>query len=260
MLTLVIVGIVIIVCAVIAQAMSNAEASKERNVANNQKLAEIPDFTASQQVNGIDNRYAFAIDKTNKKVAIVRGNFTKVIPFSQIMSADIHEDKNILYHRSALRTIGGAAVGAAVAGRTGAYIGAITADRKQIKEISKVQVNIKVKDTANPSFIIDCFDCKVMTVDGKPVNPTDMLYQQALNHAQRIADMLNVIIDTIDNDAPAEEPEPANEPTTPKANVNVPDPVREAIANGQLLVAVKLYKNYAGCSLEEAKAFIDSIK
>ena len=126
----------------------------------------------------------------------------KTFPFNNLLSVEVLEDNIMLSQKSSLRTIGGAMVGGAIAGGAGAIIGGLSGDSRQNKKVSKVQVKIKLRDINNPSFTIDCFDCKTMTLDGKPIKPTSLAdgekYKQGLKDAQLIADTLSVIIDDID--------------------------------------------------------------
>ena len=259
----------------------------------------------------VKNSYIFAVDQNRKKIAYIKKYYKEVVPFEQIISVEILEDNAILHQKSSLRTIGGAVVGNVVAGGAGMIVGGLSGGTKQNKTVSRVQVKVKLRNINHPSFTIDCFNCKTMTIEGKPIKPDSMqgsLYKQGLNDAQRIADTISVIIDATDreqkntlhitqkktltgsvadelskladlkakgiltdedfntqkqallgsgiqNEVKVDEPIEIESVYEDK----VPQNVRDAVANGQKILAVKLYKDYAGCSLEEAKNFVDGI-
>ena len=190
-------------------------------------------------------------------------------------------------------------------------VGGLSGETKQNKKVSKVQVKVKLRNINHPSFTIDCFNCKTMTIEGKPIRPDSLqggIYKQGLNDAQKIADTISVIIDATDkeqknapdiakqkavtgsvadelgkladlkakgiltdeefntqkqvllrngiqNDVKDTEP---NE-TESVYEDEIPQNVRDAVANGQKILAVKLYMDYTGCSLAEATNLINEI-
>jgi ribosomal protein L7/L12 len=309
--TIIITAAVIGLIAGIVQSNSHSEAVQKQGEQNAETFAKLENFNATKKINGVENSYIFAIDQNRKKVAFIKKHFKEVVPFEQIISVEILEDNTILHQKSSLRTIGGAVVGNVVAGGAGMIVGGLSGETKQNKKVSKVQVKVKLRNINHPSFTIDCFDCKTMTIEGKPIRPDSLqgnLYKQGLNDAQRIADTISVIIDATDrekkNTSGAAQKKALTgsvadelgklaelkakgiltdeEFNTQKQTVlgngiqndvkdaepleiesvfedEVPQNVRDAVANGQKILAVKLYKDYAGCSLEEAKNFVDGI-
>lgn len=190
-------------------------------------------------------------------------------------------------------------------------VGGLSGGAKQNKKVSKVQVKVKLRNINHPSFTIDCFNCKTMTIEGNPIKPDSLqgsIYKQGINDAQKIADTISVIIDATDKEQ-KKTPDIAKQNTVTGSvadelgkladlkakgiltdeefntqkqvllgngiqndvkdtefngteNVyedEIPQNVRDAVANGQKILAVKLYKDYAGCSLEEAANLIDEI-
>ena len=156
-------------------------------------------FEATKKIVGISDYFALAFDQHRKKIMFVKDGAIRYIPFSQILDVELIEDNNILFQKSSLRTIGGAFVGGALAGGTGAIVGGLSGNTKQSKTVSKVQVKIKMRDIKNPSLTLDCYDCSTMEADKKPVNPSStfgaILYEVGTKIAQEIVDTLSVIID-----------------------------------------------------------------
>lgn len=314
-----IIVIVVLVLAVIvgvAQENERAEKKEQRGNEFRKKLNELEGFTVTKKIVGIENTYVLAVDEGKKKIVFIKEHQKKIIPFNQLISVEVMEDNIMLSQKSSLRTIGGAVVGGVLAGGAGTVVGGLSGDSKQNKKVSKVQVKIKLRDINNPSFTIDCFDCKTMTIKGEPVKPTSTLdgniYKQGLNDAQKIADTLSVIIDATDrlekrlSNSPKtsdvvktggiadelvklaelkekgilteaefnaqkkvllngssttikEESKRADDEIVTEEDV-VPEEIREAIEKGQFLVATKIYMEQTGCSLKEAKDYIDSIR
>lgn len=199
--TIVIIVLVIAFIGGIIQSNAKSEELKKQGEENRQKFDSLSDFKATKKIIGVKDTYIFGVDENSKKIAFVKKFYKEVVPFDQIISVEILEDNTILQQKSSLRTIGGAVVGGAIAGGAGAIVGGLSGDTKQNKKVSKVQIKIKLRDINHPSFTIDCFDCKTMTIGGEPIKPSDMeghLYKQGLKDAQRIADTISAIIDITD--------------------------------------------------------------
>ena len=306
-----IVIIVGIVCIAFVDESNHSKVVKERGELNAKAIAAIENFNLTKQIVGIENSYIFAVDENSKRIAFVKKNHKELVSFEQVISVEIFEDNTILNQKSSLRTIGGAVVGGAVAGGAGAVIGGLSGATKQNKTVSKVQVKIKLRNINHASFTIDCFDCRTMTTYGKPVKPDSMqgqLYKQGLRHAQRIADIICVIIDTTDrttknnlqkdsgqsmiiegiadeirkladlnakgilsDDEFNTQKRTLLERNIPKDNLvsgmeestcndEVPNEIAEALAKGNTIEAIKYYVDHTGCSLKEAKDYINSLR
>lgn len=201
---------VIIVCGILG-ANYNKKQADARGNALKSKMDEVKDFNASVTITGVANMYKFAIDKQGKKILYVNNITKKIIPFDKIISVELLEDNTILSSKSLLRTVGGGVIGGALAGGAGAIVGGLSGSQKQEKTVSKVQVKIKLRDISNASLVIDCFDSRTMTTEGKSsIKPTSMegyIYKQGLEHATKICDIVSVIIDDVNhqqNNAPAD--------------------------------------------------------
>lgn len=312
---------IVILIAGIIIAIVQENDRKEKNASRGKelrkKLNELEGFTVTKKITGIDNSYIFAVDQIQKKIVFIKEHIKKVIPFNHIISVEIMEDNVILSQKSSLRTIGGAVVGGVIAGGTGAIVGGLSGDSKQNKKVSKVEVKIKLRDINNPSLTIDCFNCKTMTIEGKPIKPTSLAegekYKQGLRDAQQIADTLSVIIDatdrleksssnvtkasdTISAGSVADELAKLAElkergilteaefntqkqvllngphPSYNKIEANEKDDkiiteedtilveVQDAVDRGEYLKAIKIYKELTGCSLVEAKDYVDNLR
>lgn len=202
--------IIIGICIIggIMQANSDSEKIKAAGNINSNALKSLPDFVVTKKIDGINNKYVFAVDENNKKIVVIQFPSQIVISFNQIISVEVLEDNTLLQQKSSLRTLGGAVIGGAVAGGAGAIVGGLSGDTQQNKKVSQVQVKIKLRDINNPSYTIDCFNCKTMTVQGKPIKPSSMegaLYKKGLRDAHCIADTISAIIDVTDKEVKSSE-------------------------------------------------------
>lgn len=178
------------------------EQKKQRGKELRQKLQAIDNLTITKKITGIDNTYVLAVDQENQNVIFLTENTKKIFPFNQLICVEVIEDNTVISQKSSLRTIGGAVVGGVIAGGAGAIVGGLSGDSQQNKKVSKVQVKLKLRDIKNPSFTIDCFDCKTMILGGEPVKPNSgmdgNIYKKGLQDALTIVDTLGVIIDAND--------------------------------------------------------------
>ena len=285
-----IIGIIVLMTfAVIADRKRNSRIDKKHGDSSKNLLTQINDFTSTKEIVGIRNRYIFAVDENRKKIAYIENNTTRIIDFDKIFGVEVLEDNEYIYQKSIKRAI----LGGVLAAKEGIFLGALFAPTKQNKLVSKVQIKIKIRDINFPSLYIDCFDCKIMTVEGKPASTSDLIYKEGINKARFIVDIINVIIDMQDKEMQSnvenitlhediiKEVKPTNKittnntksaevskeikldmPNSKKSIINntVPSEVKIALQKGNPIEAVKIYKNITGCSLDEAKKYIDSIR
>lgn len=182
--------------------IASVNKTEERTKELNKATSAIPDFQESASVMGVKGLYKFAVDKKHKKVLYLKGPIRRIVPFEKIMSVSVNEDNTSIISKSSLRTIGGAVIGGALAGGAGTIVGGLSGNSTMKKKVSKVQVIIKLRDLNMPSLVIDCFDARTMTTEGKSELKVDSMegyiYKTGLQNAQQIADMVSVIIDMED--------------------------------------------------------------
>ena len=194
--------LVVIVIIGIAKAKDDEKRKKERGEEMNKRISSIPDFTPSTKIVGVDNLYTFMVDNTRKKICYINSISKRIIPFDKILKVELIENGTTISSKSTVRTVGGSLIGGAIAGGAGAVVGGLSGNSKNIKKISSVQVKITVREINDPSFIIDAFNAQIMTTEGKPIKPDSLegyKYKQGLTHANRIVDILRVVIDEFDN-------------------------------------------------------------
>lgn len=202
--TVIIIIFVIAIIFGILQANSNMKKEKERGDIFNNIASNLSEFNASTTIMGVKNSYQFLIDNDNRKVCYIDETNKKVISFDDIINVELIENGTTLTTKSTMRTIGGTLVGGVLAGGAGAVVGGLSGNSKQIQKVSDVQIRMRIRDLNNPALVIKCFDAKTMTAEGKPIKPTSMegyLYKSGKEHAQRILDLVSVIIDDVDRNS-----------------------------------------------------------
>ena len=185
----------------VAQANSNQKHEEERRQVMTNALATVPDFKPSTKVVGVKSLYTLAFDNDQQKMLYLVGQAPKVFNYEDIISVQLLEDNQTVSQKSTGRTIGGALVGGVLAGGAGAIVGGLSGSSKNLNLHSSVKVKILLRNSSTPSITIDCFNASTMTVEGKPVKDGSMeyyIYKQGLDHANRIVDMVSVIIDAVD--------------------------------------------------------------
>lgn len=252
--------VILIFVAVIIQVCWESNQTKNQGKELEEIINSVSDFTPTKKVIGINNQFVFMIDNNRKKIFYSNHITKKTISYNEIIKVEVIDNGKTIHQKSTIRTIGGAIVGGAVAGSAGAIVGGLSGGSKQASMVSLVQVKILLRDVNSPSLLINTFNARNMTVEGKPIksNGTESyIYRNGLKIAQEIADIVNVIIDEVDRCGGNVQP----------TEINVEQPreddldsvLREMVQSKKVIQAVKLYMNEKGVGLAEAKKHIDSL-
>jgi hypothetical protein len=105
--------------------------------------------------------------------------------FDRIRDCEILKDGEVIYKKSAGRTIGGALVGGVLLGGVGAIIGGLSGGSKGREKINSAALKIYTNDIDNPSIQLNIFDKTIPETQRK-------LFIDA---AQRMADKIAIIVD-----------------------------------------------------------------
>lgn len=202
--------------------------TKKRRFDFKDKIYNIPGFTPTQRVNGVMFAYVFAVDKEHRKVAYLNGIRSRVFSFEDIISVELFEDSTTIASKSTMRTIGGTLVGGVIAGGAGAVVGGLSGNTSLKKEVSLVQVKIRLRNLEEPAVIINCFDYKSMGHGevAKKNNFSWDRYKQGLEHAKKIVDIVSVIIDDVDR---SEKKDQHSSNTTSNGNMLVADELAKLV-------------------------------
>lgn len=252
--------VILIFVAAIIQVCWKSNQTKNQGKELEEIINSVSDFTPTKKVIGINNQFVFMIDNNRKKIFYSNHITQKTISYNDIIKVEVIDNRKTIHQKSTIRTIGGAIVGGAVAGSAGAIVGGLSGGSKQASVVSLVQVKILLRDVNSPSLLINTFNARNMTVEGKPIksNGTEGdIYRNGLKIAQEIADIVNVIIDEVDRCGGNVQP----------TEINVEQPreddldsvLREMVQSKKVIQAVKLYMDEKGVGLAEAKKHIDSL-
>ena len=187
---IIIFGIVILAIVIIEEAKKEEKRTKKRESLD-AKLSEIPNFTASIKVVGLNDKpYIFATDDEAHQIVYLTESSIKSFSYEDVISVELIVDNEITQRKSTSRAIGGAIAGSLLGGGIGAIVGGLSGGSKQEKRITSVMVKLLIRNTADPTLEINCMS---------PENPDPSF--TAPQCATRIVDTLKVIIDTVDQQA-----------------------------------------------------------
>lgn len=199
--------IVLVIAMLFGSVSAKDEEKKQENTKAELNQAAKP-YRASAEVNGIKNRFKMIFEDEAKRIVIIYPESKiKTIKFADIRGVELVEDGTVLQSKSMMRTVGGAIVGNMVAGGAGAIIGGLSGDSKQKKKISSVDVILKLRGLSEPTYTINCFSAQEFY--GKKEIKSDEfalgdVYREGLKDANRIVELVGVVIDANDRQAAAE--------------------------------------------------------
>lgn len=155
-------------------------------------------FHSTALVRGKEGQFIFAVNEPGRKVVVVFEDCVHEIPFEQILSVEIIQNGSTVLSKSA--NIGGAVVGGMLAGGAGMIVGGTSGKTKVGKTLSRIAVRIRLKDLSKPALVIDCFDSKALF--GQSEMETEYIkssyIEECQQHAQKIADLVSIIIDNVE--------------------------------------------------------------
>lgn len=190
--------VVVVVLAIVAiirpAVLIDKKKARERKEILDAQISKLPNKEGFITVIGQKYRYAFVVDKVNRKIYHLTTNLTKEVPFDHIISFEILEDNTVLFSKSV--SVDKAILGGVLAGGAGMVVGGLSGDTKQEKNVSKVTVKIRIRDYSMPSLMIECFN-SIELLGNKEIWSTHKVYREELQNAQKIADYLSVIIDNV---------------------------------------------------------------
>src|SRR5574344_144387 len=186
--------------------------SKNKKVAvsaaniNGAKIQVYDDFVCNKIIENIQfelsNYYAVLIDKQNRKIllySVLQESMipndinSKIINFDELKGVEMIINNAVVSKKSILRTIGGAAIGDAVAGDAGAVVGGLSGGEKSVSAITLIQMRILLKNIDTPSYTFTCVKCE-------PLPPDNWTIKRHVQMAYSVRDTLNAIIDMINDE------------------------------------------------------------
>ena len=153
-------------------------------------------FTASFIIRNWEERYMIAIDDDRRKIIYINENknIKQIFEFKDVISVNLIEDSNIIYSKSAARTIGGGIIGGIIGGGAGAVIGGLSGSSEGSKVIDSIKVKILLQNNQTSAIYIDCLNSSVGT------RSDSFTYKLAIEEAIKITDKISVIINLIERE------------------------------------------------------------
>lgn len=124
------------------------------------------------------------VDRENGLIGVRQFKaFKEVWKLSDIKSYELVEDGQTITSGG----LGRAVVGGLAFGGVGALVGAVTGGKKDKSKVTKFQIKFNTTDISNPVRYIDLI--KV------PTKRNTLIYEQAVNDADKILSSLNILLD-----------------------------------------------------------------
>lgn len=156
------------------------------------------------------NKYAFITDDKNRYIIILSPERTHYLSYREIVSISYEENGSNVYSKS----LGGAAVGGLLFGKTGAIVGSNLSKTTQNKVIKAMSVKILLKDTSNPSILLKIYNVDEDILTLKTSSSGDRAkYENLMRDVVKIKDIFSIILDI--NDTPeSQKAEPQEQPVS----------------------------------------------
>lgn len=170
--------------------------SAERGAALRDHLAQIKDFTVTQQVFGIDDSglTGLAIDEERKKVCLIdrpqQTISTRVVAYKDLLASELFEDGVTITKTNRTSQIGGALLGGLALGGVGAIIGGLSGRTQTTGKVRKIELRITVNDTKKPIHHVSFQDSEQAK--------ESMNYQCAIKLARHWHGLVEVLIKQAD--------------------------------------------------------------
>ena len=133
------------------------------------------------------------MDQKNRKLIFIESNLSKpsykIFAFEDIYSCELLKDNVIVSQKSTARTIGGAIIGDAIAGRAGMIVGGLSGGSHSKSIPSLIELKIVIKDIKSPIY--------KMTFYNKNINISSQFGGLAYE-AEVWKNRINLIIEEID--------------------------------------------------------------
>jgi hypothetical protein len=147
----------IVIVLVLVAGIVVAVVGAQRRSAMLKSIAAVPGFRATQQFVGVDNKTAISLDEAGKRVCFVAFGSppsTRVVPYKNVLRADILEDGETITSTSRTSQAGGALLGGVLLGPLGLLAGALTAGKTSSTKVNRLDLKVVISDTGQPIHVI----------------------------------------------------------------------------------------------------------
>lgn len=194
-----IIFIIIVVFIIIAIVVAVGEGKSQAEIAEmDNKEKNLPDFTISNKVREISNKWEVAVDAERRKFCYFTQNESPVFySFDDVISFELVANGKSVSTKSVSDSIGGALLGGFLAGEAGAIIGGTSGKVSTANGFTTLLVKVRLRNIEKPSLTLDI-------LGGVPADPdvADFL----LNMAHQVVDLFTFIIDDVNRHNPQQAP------------------------------------------------------
>ncbi len=170
--------------------------SFDKKTTINDYLLGIKDFCATQQLIGVDDNSALAIDEQKDEFYLINKSqekfLSRVILYKDLLSVEIFEDGETISSTVRSSQIGGALIGGIALGGIGAVIGGLSGKTKSSDKVEKIILRLVVNDTKNP--LHEVYFLNFAT----GIKKKDSRYQEAMQKARHWNSLIEVLIKRAD--------------------------------------------------------------
>jgi hypothetical protein len=181
----------IIIIGLIYFAAKVEQKSKELEISIGSYFSSIENFHPTYEIFGCDNETGIAIDEDKKQICLFTNKrylSHRLISFSDIISAEIHENGVSVTQTSSSSVVGRAVVGGLLLGGVGAIIGGLSAKKESnsISKVDRIELRITVNDLSDPLHDIVFLN--------RSCDRAGYFYNKEMQNARQWLGMIDVII------------------------------------------------------------------
>ncbi|HBZ79031.1 MULTISPECIES: SHOCT domain-containing protein [Brevibacillus] len=176
-------------------------------------------FSISKRYMSEYNDCGIAIDENSKRISFLYTDRSYTYSYKDILESEIIEDGISVTKTSRGSQIGGALLGAVLAGGVGAIVGGLSGEKKTMEKVKNVDLKVIVNDTSNPIHKVNFFKSIDLathqeTKDGEKKDSPK--YKAAIENANHWQALISVLIRQADEEDKSKIQEKVEEITVAK--------------------------------------------
>lgn len=178
----------------IAQGVEISEEISKKRKAIETNLSDIPDFTVTQKVIGVDATTGLAIDEARKKVCLIdhrkQDVSCRIFTYEDLLSSELFEDGLTITKTVRSSQIGAALIGGVALGAVGAIIGGLSGKTTVSEKVKRIDLRLTVNDTQSPVHDVNF-------LNGEMTHESP-IYQSAVKTSRHWQGLIEVLIKRAD--------------------------------------------------------------
>ncbi|WP_431809148.1 SHOCT domain-containing protein [Brevibacillus agri] len=201
------------------------ELAQKRNMMDETiaRMRKNENFSISKKYLSDHNDCGIAIDENAKKISFLYMDRAYTYSYKDILESEIIEDGISVTKTSRGSQIGGALLGAVLAGGVGAIVGGLSGEKKTLDKVKNVDLKVIVNDTKNPIHKINFFKSidpitYQETKDGEKKDSPK--YKAAIENANHWQALISVLIRQADEEDKSKIQEKVEEISVAKETIS----------------------------------------